>query len=294
MTTITLNAPAKINLWLEIKGKRPDGYHDIESVMQTVTLFDRLTLERHEPKPGRRQISISCSQSTLACDESNLCYRAAQEFFGEVGQKSYNLFIHIDKQIPIAAGLAGGSTDAAATLIGLNTLWETGLSAEALCAIGARIGADVPFCIRRGISVARGIGEVFADCARLPDCWLLIACDGEGVSTPWAYRQLDSMYDFASRDTDITAFCEALSGGRLDEIAARMTNIFETAVLPVRERASALRQAMVDGGALSALMSGSGPSVFGLFADRPSAETAKSKLASAGIHAYLCEPYYEK
>lgn len=300
MTTINLKAPAKINLWLDIKSRRDDGYHDIESVMQTVTLFDELTLERHETDTGGQQsrrrnfrhIGISCSVDELACDESNLCYRAAQAFFGSIGLKSYSVSIHIDKHIPIAAGLAGGSTDAAATLIGLNRLYEAKLTDEELCALGARLGADVPFCIRRGISVTRGIGEIFSPCQKMPGCFILIACEGERVSTPWAYKRLDELYDFAARHIDVDRFTKLLEGGVLSKVASGMSNIFESAVLPVRERARELKNAMLECGALSSLMSGSGPSVFGIFDNLSAAESAKSRLAADGIEAYLCEPYY--
>lgn len=300
MTTINLKAPAKINLWLDIKSRRDDGYHDIESVMQTVTLFDELTLERHETDPGGQQsrrrnfrhIGISCSVDELACDESNLCYRAAQAFFGSIGLKSYSVSIHIDKHIPIAAGLAGGSTDAAATLIGLNRLYDAKLTDEELCALGARLGADVPFCIRRGISVTRGIGEILSPCRKMPDCFILIACEGEGVSTPWAYKRLDELYDFTSRQIDVKCFTELLERGTLAEVAAGMSNIFESAVLPVREKARELKNTLLECGALCSLMSGSGPSVFGIFDALSAAESAKSRLAADGIEAYLCEPYY--
>ncbi|MCI8387431.1 MAG: 4-(cytidine 5'-diphospho)-2-C-methyl-D-erythritol kinase [Clostridiales bacterium] len=300
MTTITLNAPAKINLWLDIKSRRPDGYHNIESVMQTVSLFDELTLERHdtesENKAGtrnRRRITISCSVDELACDESNLCYRAAQEFFSLISRKSYNVSIHIEKHIPIAAGLAGGSTDAATTLIGLNSLYDSGLTVEQLCELGSRIGADVPFCIKRGISVTRGIGEIFSPCARMSDCYILIACEGERVSTPWAYKRLDEMYDFAERNADVSEFTQLLSQGELTKTARGISNIFESAVLPVREKARLLKNTMLECGALNALMSGSGPSVFGIFEDIATAEATKQRLNDSGIAAYICEPYYE-
>lgn len=292
MNSVTLDAPAKINLWLDISARRPDGYHDIESVMQTVTLFDELTIERFESVGRTRRISVSCSVDSLACDESNLCYRAAQEFFQAVGIRAYSVGIHIEKRIPIAAGLAGGSTDAAATLIGLSRLYEAGLNTERLCEIGSRLGADVPFCVRRGISVTRGIGDRFSDCPRLPDCKILIACDGEGVSTPWAYGRLDEMYDFEKRGARVDSFTSTLGGG-LCEIAAGMSNIFESAVLPVRERAVFIKRVMRDSGALASIMSGSGPSVFGIFDDEGKAGSAAGILRSNGIRPFICEPYYE-
>ena len=288
---IILKAPAKINLWLEIASKRPDGYHDIESVMQTVTLFDTLTIERLDPEEGIRRITVSCSVDSLACDESNLCYRAAQEFFRAAGIGSFNVSVHIEKRIPIAAGLAGGSTDAAATLLGLNELFGARLDRAELFETGSRLGADVPFCIKRGISVTRGIGDRFSDCRRLPECFFVIACGGEGVSTPRAYRRLDEMYDFSERP-DVSVFTSKL-GGTIDEIAAAAGNIFESAVLPVRPVAAGIKASMLENGALGALMSGSGPSVFGIFRDRETAERAAAELRHDGVRAFVCEPYYE-
>ena len=293
MTEITRLAPAKINLYLEITGRRPDGYHDIESVMQTLTLADELTFTKHEPS-GSSRITLTCSDPTLACDASNLCIRAANAFFAFCGIASYHVDIHVKKRIPVAAGLGGGSSDAAATLCALSELYEAGLTEEKLCEIGVKLGADVPFCIRQGISVTRGIGEIFEPCAALPDCTVLLACTGEGVSTPWAYRRLDEMYDFSTRKTDITHFRTLLSGGDLRQIAAGMTNIFESAVLPERTAAAALRQKIEDGGALRAMMSGSGPSVFGIFSEYDPAEKTAQELLKTGIPAHICNPFYPK
>jgi len=288
MTSITLKAPAKINLWLDIASKRPDGYHNIESVMQTVSLFDELTVERSDPA-GQRHISISCSVSELSCDESNLCYRAAQQFFAYAGITDYDVSIHIRKNIPIAAGLAGGSTDAAATLFGLSKLYGVIKKPDELYEIGAKLGADVPFCIRRGISVTRGIGDIFSDAPMLPPCAFLIACEGTRVSTPYAYHKLDEMYDFSKRSRELSVFTALLQKGNLSEIADGMYNIFESAVLPERPAAAALKREMQESGALCALMSGSGPSVFGIYEDKTAAVRALNRIGSKAI---ICEPYY--
>ena len=295
MMTITLKAPAKINLWLDIESKRPDGYHNIESIMQTVTLFDELRLERlpEDKASNCRNISISCTTSELACDESNLCYRAAQEFFSHLGFVAYSVAIHIEKHIPIAAGLAGGSTDAAAALIGLNRLYEAGMSVDELCELGRNIGADVPFCIKRGISSVRGIGERFKECKRLPGCHILIACADEHISTPWAYKRLDELFDYSQRDATMFRFTERLDGGNIRRIAEGLYNIFESAVLPIREGARRLKNTMLDGGALGAIMSGSGPSVFGIYDDIRDAKTTYRQLKEDGVTVFLCEPYYE-
>ncbi len=282
---ITINAPAKINLWLDIVDRRPDGYHNIESVMQSVSLYDTLTFE----KAGA--IELTCSEPSLDCGESNLCYRAAKLFFGELGLQG-GARIHVEKRIPIAAGLAGGSTDAAATLIGLDKLYGVGLSTDRLCELGARLGADVPFCVRKGICVTKGVGDILSPCPRLPKCYIIIAKTGEGVSTPLAYRTLDEMYDFTSRVVDVGSFTAVLETGDINLIAKSMTNIFESAILPIRKDTQRLKEYMLECGALHSMMSGSGPSVFGVFDSPCNAEKAKQALLDKGIDAHLCEPIY--
>ncbi len=290
MTTITRRAPAKINLYLEISSRRPDGYHNIESVMQTVTLFDTLSFERCTGVG--QKITLTIDGGDLPLDGTNLCSRAAKLFFETAGIAEYNLSIHIDKHIPIAAGLGGGSSDAAATLIALDELYDTGFSRSELCGIGSRLGADVPFCIMQGISITRGIGDVFAPCAHMPDCYIIVACHGEGVSTPWAYKKLDEMYDFSLRKVSADDFAALMEGGDLRSVAAGMTNIFESAVLPEREAAREIRDSLISAGALRAMMSGSGPSVIGIFESEASAEAALRGLSEKGITAHLCKPYY--
>ncbi|MBQ8552472.1 MAG: 4-(cytidine 5'-diphospho)-2-C-methyl-D-erythritol kinase [Clostridia bacterium] len=290
MTTITRRAPAKVNLYLEISSRRPDGYHNIESVMQTVTLFDELTFEKSEAVG--QNITLTCDGGELPCDGTNLCHRAAKLFFEAAGVDNYGLSMHIDKHIPISAGLGGGSSDAAATLTALNELYSAGFSKSELCAIGARLGADIPFCIMQGISVTRGIGDVFSPCAHLPDCHIVIACHGEGVSTPWAYKKLDEMYDFDSRNVCADDFAALIGGGELKVITAGMTNIFESAVLPERAAAREIRERLSKAGALRAMMSGSGPSVVGIFDSENTARSAQRMLLDKGITAHLCKPYY--
>ncbi len=291
MNTLTLKAPAKINLYLDVAAKRPDGYHDIETVMQSISLFDTLTVRR-QPENGGRSISVACSVDGLACDESNLCWKAAKVFFEHARIDVFDVFIRIEKVIPIAAGLAGGSTDAAAVFLALNELYGTGYDRETLCKMGAKVGADVPFCVRRGIASAAGIGDRFSTCAELYGCVFVVACAGEGVSTPLAYRKLDEMYDWNRRESSLSAFTDALAGGKLPVIAGKMYNIFESAVLPERPKAARLIGELRQGGALAGLVSGSGPSVFGLFDDRETAEKNVNMLAERGVRAFLCEPYY--
>ncbi len=288
---ITVTAPAKINLYLEVSSKRADGYHNIESVMQTVTLFDRITLTKH-PETGQKCIKLVCSDDNIPCDERNLVWRAAVLFFDTVGINCYDLSAELTKKIPSSAGLGGGSSDAAAVLKALNSLYEVNLDSDSLREIGAVLGADIPFLIDGGISVVRGIGEIINPCHKMPDCCIAIACAGEGVSTPWAYGLLDETYDFSVRKVSAQAFAEVLCGGELHEMCGAMTNIFESVVLPERETARLIGRVFDESGAVRSMMSGSGPSMIGIF-DRPAfAQAAAVRLLEYGIMTHIVEPYY--
>lgn len=289
MNELTVLAPAKINLYLEIASIRPDGYHNIESVMQTVDLFDTLTFKKGN---GEGKTVLECDDERIPTGENNLICRAAKLFFEYMKMGEQELTIRLEKRIPMAAGLAGGSSDAAATLIGLNKLYGAGLSLDELCTLGARIGADVPFCVRQGISVIRGIGDVFSPCASLPDCFIVVACGGEGVSTPWAYGRVDALCDHSKRSADADEFASTLENGDIAYIASKMSNVFELAVLPERPVAQHIRSMMTECGALKSMMSGSGPSVFGVFHDIEKARLAADALNEKGIAAYLTKPYY--
>lgn len=283
-------APAKINLYLEVSARRLDGYHDIESVMQTVTLFDTVTLEKRITDGGG--IIIECTREGIPLDEKNLVYRAAKLFFEKTEITERDVTVTIDKRIPMAAGLGGGSSDAATMLILLDELYGTDMSEDELCSLGAKIGADVPFLIKQGISVTRGIGDEFSPCDRLPDCFIVIALAGEGVSTPWAYGRLDEMYDFEVRKVSADKFTKALSEGKIEDIAGQMTNIFESVVLPERRYARLSGRILDEVGALRVMMSGSGPSMLGIFTDEKTAKDAVSVLTREGVEAYLTKPYY--
>ena len=188
-----MRAYAKINLFLDVVGKRPDGYHDIISVMQKINLFDEVTVT---PREGEGDILIRMSTDEVACDSSNLAYRAARLFFNAIGMTPWGLEIHIEKNIPIAAGLAGGSADAAAVLTCLNQMYRNPLSPQQLQAIGRTIGADVPFCLaEEGAMLTEGIGDVMTPISPLPPCYLLLCTPKVGVSTPKAYQKLDEKYD---------------------------------------------------------------------------------------------------
>ncbi len=284
-------APAKINLYLDVTGKRPDGYHDIESVMQTVTLFDKLTFRKLDAD-GEKHIHLTCSDKALPIDGRNLVYRAAEKLFSYVGLDSYNSEIELEKRIPSSAGLGGGSSDAACTLLAVNELYGLNIGVKELCRIGASLGADVPFCIIGGTAVTLGIGDVLEPCPTMPSCYILVACGGEGVSTPWAYKRLDEMYDFTRRSSGIENFTAVLEQGNIKSIAEHMINIFENAVLPERETARQIRDILNRCGAVRAMMSGSGPSIVGIYTHKEKVEEALRELTSKGIAAHICMPYY--
>ena len=232
---ITLPAPAKINLYLDVLGKRPDGYHNIKSVMQTVDLCDEITVEMLTPTPGLQSIQISCSEAALPCDARNPAHRAAVAFFNGCNIYDFTCRIDIQKNIPMAAGLAGGSTDAAAVLRGLNALSGHPLDTDALCSLGAAIGADVPFCIRGGTLYTEQIGDVMVPCYPMPVAYIVIALGGRGVSTPTAYRMLDDRYgcDLDRDFADVSALTGALHRKSLSEISSSLYNVFEDVILPV-------------------------------------------------------------
>ncbi len=290
LTTLTRKAPAKINLYLEVSARRADGYHDIESVMQTVTLFDMITLERRTS--DGQGIIIKCDRDGVPLDAKNLVHRAAMLFFEKNGITHRDVTFSIGKQIPMAAGLGGGSSDAATALVLLNEVYDTALTENELCVLGAKIGADIPFLIKQGISVTRGIGDEFLPCGRMPDCYVVLACEGQGISTPWAYARLDEMYDFAARNVSTDKFTDALSGGDISRIASEMTNIFESVVLCEHKEAKKIKQTFEENGAVKAMMSGSGPAVFGIFTDENTAASAVKALLKDGTQAFLAKPYY--
>lgn len=283
MDSIKINAYAKINLFLEVCGKRADSYHNIDSIMQSVSLCDVITVSK--------QLDITVTNNAcLPNDSGNLAYKAAAAFFEKTGMNA-GARIHIEKNIPISAGLAGGSTDAAATLRALNTLYEAGLTDKELCSIGASLGADVPFCILGGCFTTRGIGEIMTPCHQLPDCRVVIAKSGEGVSTPQAYGNIDKLRE----NTDLTfrtsdGMASVLEKGSLQKIAANMYNAFEEAILPIRPEVGRIKDIMYKSGCIAAMMSGSGPSVFGIFEDEEKAEKSCSALKEAGITPFICKP----
>jgi len=292
---ITLSAWAKINLYLDILSRRENGYHNIVSVMQSVGLFDTVTLTRLPQGSG---IRLETNVPGLPCDRRNLAYRAAEKF-AAILKAEPDVHITVEKTIPMSAGLAGGSADAAAVIRGLNQLYGMEASREELCRLGATLGADIPFCIVGGAFITEGIGDVLTPCRALSEeQWLVIACGGEGVSTPDAYRALDDLHDYfrtpRKKGAKFAALQSALEAGELGGVRENMYNIFEEVVLPTHTVAGKLIDSLKSSGAQAAMMSGSGPSVFGLFATEQQAKAASECIAHTyGIRAFVTRPVPE-
>ncbi len=285
-------ANAKINLYLNVTGRLENGYHEIVSIMQTVSLCDLVTLEY---RPAEHlSISLSASgNSQMPTDCRNLAWRAAERYLGAIG-KSGEVRIYIEKHIPMAAGLAGGSADAAAVLRGLNRLAGNAMSTEELCALGAKLGADIPFCIVGGGALVTGIGEKLEPIDSLPSCPLVVACMGEGVSTPWGYGKLDELYgNFATPQPLDARPEELIRSMKENDFFAHTSacyNIFEEVVPAVQPYVNRLKACMTEAGAIHAMMSGSGPSVFGVFPSTETAERAVVALQALGAAAFVCHP----
>lgn len=269
-------AYAKINLFLEVFGKREDGYHGIRSVMQTVSLHDTVNVRLSESG-----ISMTCSTPALDCGASNLCIKAAKAFSSACG--GVGAEITLTKVIPMQAGLGGGSADAAAVLRAMNFLCGCPFSVRELYRIGAKVGADVPFCVSGGTALAEGIGEILTPLPALPHCRVVICAGMPPVSTPEAYGRLDRLPP-PSGDP-YPPFAAALESGTLADIGKRLCNRFEDAFPQ-----SAVRGFMIQSGAYGALLSGSGSAVFGLFPETPAAEKARAVLERSGYTAFLCRP----
>ena len=250
--------------------------------MQSVGLYDTVSVESTDD--GR--ISISCSEEKLPCDKSNIAYKAAEAFFNYTKIENKGIKIHIEKNIPFAAGMAGGSADGAAVIAALNDIYSAGLSQKELCAVGVKVGADVPFCLTGGTCLAQNIGEVLSPLTDLPDCHIVLAKPERGVSTKEAYAAFDTAQNIRHLDTCGMLF--AASKGDLNEICRRTKNVFEQ-LIEVPERVP-IKSVLNRYGALAACMSGSGPTVFGIFDDESKAECAVESLRSFISQVYLVKP----
>ena len=288
------NAMAKINLCLDVTGKRENGYHEIDGIMQSVTLCDRVTVGFEAGESAEIRLTAE-GNPDMPTDSRNLAYRAAERLL-EAASVTGTVEIHIEKRIPMAGGLAGGSTDGAAVLRALNRLLPEPLSMETLCEIGARLGADVPFCTVGGAMRTRGIGDLLTPVPSMPNCHIVIARRGEGVSTPWAYGKLDEIYaDFSDRslcpESGLDQLLSALEEENLAGTCASIYNIFEDVVAKEKPDVTAIREELLRRGALVSRMSGSGPSVFGIFESEDAARDAKDALENLGADAFVCAPF---
>lgn len=276
MDTLKLKALAKINLGLDVLGRRENGYHDVRMVMQTIFLYDNVTIQKTE-NPG---IQLQTNLFFLPVDENNIAYKAASMLIEEFQIKE-GVKILLDKHIPVAAGLAGGSSNAAAVLVGMNRLFALGLSEQELMARGVKLGADVPYCIMRGTALAEGIGEKLSPLSPLPKCYVLIAKPAISVSTKAVYEELDSHE--IEEHPDIDSIIEGLETEDLEKVAASMGNVLERVTIKMHPIIEDIKQLMKESGALNAMMSGSGPTVFGIFTDRKLGKKAQKEIRKRGL-----------
>ena len=281
-----LQAFAKINLGLDVLGKREDGYHEVRMIMQTIRMYDQLDM-RKSVEPG---IHLTTNKKYIPVDENNLVWRAAKLMMDTCGIIE-GVSIHLHKVIPVAAGMAGGSSDAAATLVGMNRLFHCGLSKEKLMELGVQIGADVPYCVLRGTALAEGIGEKLTVLPPMPDCWILIGKPGISVSTKYVYTTLDLNTNTVHPDID--GMKKALEDGNLYGITERMGNVLQDVTIPDYLEVERIKEQMKTLGAVNAMMSGSGPTVFGIFDNEEKAQEACQKLRESGScqQVFLTVPF---
>ena len=286
MNTIQMKAYGKVNLGLDVIRRRKDGYHEVRMIMQTVQLYDKITMEERRQKG----ITLETNLSFLPVNENNIAYKAARMLMEEF-HISGGLNIKIEKHIPVAAGMAGGSTDGAAVLYGVNRMYQLGLAQRQLMERGVRLGADVPYCIMRGTVLSEGIGEILTPVAAMPDCHILVAKPPISVSTKYVYEHLK--LDSVEHHPDIDGMVAALEAGSLKGVADRMENVLETVTIPEHPEIEQIKEVMCSEGALNAMMSGSGPTVFGIFEDKKQGLKARDILRNGTLakQVYLVKPF---
>lgn len=285
MKTLTEPAYAKINLTLDVLGRRTDGYHDLKMVMQSVSLCDQVTMTLGEGAG----LTLATNLGFLPVDERNIAVMAARAFARHTGVKLDGLSIRIDKKIPVCAGTAGGSSDGAAVLRGLNRLYGTGLSLEQLAKVGEEVGSDVPYCVQGGTALVQGRGELLTALPPLVPCHIVLCKPGFPVSTPELYHAIDGIKIRCRPDT--AGLLGALERQDLRGVSQRMYNVFEQA-LPAKRQAviEEIKNTLIQHGALGACMSGSGPTVFGVFSAQQAAENAAEALKTGFSEIFLVQP----
>lgn len=271
MDKIKLKALGKINLGLDVLGRRPNGYHDVRMVMQTVYLYDQILLE----KTDKEGISLETNLFYLPVNENNLAYRAAKMLIDEFAIKE-GVHISLEKHIPVAAGMAGGSSNAAAVLYGMNRLFQLGLTDQELMDRGVQLGSDVPYCIMRGTVLAEGIGEKLTPLPAMPKCHVLLAKPPISVSTQKVYEKLDAQE--VTKHPDIDGILLGLQTGDLKKITSSMGNVLENVTITEYPQIESIKDVMKEEGALNAMMSGSGPTVFGIYDDKMLARRAAARI----------------
>lgn len=273
---IEQRAYGKINLALDVINKREDGYHEIRSLMQQIDLYDTIVV-----RENGKEFAISCDNDGVPLDSTNLAYRAWEEI-SKVAATKVGIHVEIKKRIPVAAGLAGGSSNGAAVMIALNRMWDLGLTRDELMAIGKNIGADIPFCILGGTAVAEGIGEKLISLRPFKGKMVLLANPGIGISSGYAYNKLKIKKERGPMD-EILGFMEKED---LASVASRMFNVFEEVIIPENPVIGKIKATMDENGALGSLMSGSGASVFGLYDDEDMLENTQKKLEKMAPYVF--------
>lgn len=286
-----LKAYGKINLGLDVIGKRQDGYHEVRMIMQTVGLYDKIDLYSKD-QPG---IDVETNLFYLPVNENNLVFKAAKLLMDEFGVRQ-GLSIRLKKFIPVSAGMAGGSSDAAAVLFGVNKMFRLGLSQEQLMERGVKIGADVPYCVMRGTALSEGIGELLTPLAPIPQCQVLIAKPGISVSTKFVYEHLDAASLKKEDHPDIDGMIAAIEGQDIYGVSAKLGNVLEKVTIPEYPVIAEIKEKILETGAIGAMMSGSGPTVFGIFTSPRAAENAYEefrygKYKSLARQVYLTNFY---
>ena len=291
MNQIRLKALAKINLGLDVLRRKEDGYHEVKMIMQTIHLHDQIHIRKIEED----EIRIRTNLYYLPNNENNLAYKAAKMLKDEFNLPG-GVSINLKKVIPVAAGMAGGSSDAAAVLFGMNKIYSLKLSMQELMERGVKLGADVPYCIMRGTALAEGIGEKLTKLPAMPKCHILIAKPPINVSTKFVYENLHAN-DLKPEDhPPVDVQIEALKEGDLEKLVANMGNVLERVTVPEYPVINEIKQMMLDCGALGSMMSGSGPTVFGIFTGYAKAKEACEKIEKSGLskQIYLTTPYNRK
>ncbi|MBC1372785.1 4-(cytidine 5'-diphospho)-2-C-methyl-D-erythritol kinase [Listeria booriae] len=283
---INVKAPAKINLSLDALYKRKDNYHELEMVMTTIDLADRLQLVLLE----KDCIKLDVKAHFIPDDKRNLVYQAAA-LLKERFQIKQGVAITLDKSIPVAAGLAGGSSDAAAALKGLNQLWDLNLSLEELADLGAELGSDIPFCLYGGTALATGRGEIIEPLPMMPNCWIVLAKPSISVSTPGVYRDLKVG---EVKHPNTKGMVQAIQAGSFEGICDNIGNVLETVTLVKHPEVKRIKEKMLEFGADTALMSGSGPTVFALVKQYSRAKRVYNGLRGFCEEVYLVRPWQEE